>query len=426
MTELLLAASIAVFAATIAAVFRRPFNVKAGYAAAAGAAVMMLLGITTVKDVETVWYLTWNATFTLVAVIISSMIFDEAGFFEYAAIRITRISGGSGMKLFVLLILLSAGISAVFSNDGAILVMTPIVYSVLVRMGIEKKFAIAFIMGTGMIADTASLPLTVSNLTNILTANYFGIHFLAYAAVMAIPEAVSVGSTALLLTLFYRKSIGKNGYRSLNAGSVPIRDHMIYRLALPFISVLIILYSVGSLYGIPVSFFAIPAVAVLAALTFHRKKIDMAGIVKRAPWQIVIFSLGMYIIVFGLGREGITGMVTSALTYFSGFPGPASYLASGFMLAAMSAVMNNLPSVMIGNLAISGVSGHGMLPFVNVIANNIGPKFTTVGSLATLLWLNTLERKGFSEITTLYYMKVGASIALPVLALALLALWAVA
>ena len=87
--------------------------------------------------------------------------------------------------------------------------------------------------------------------------------------------------------------------------------------------------------------------------------------------------------------------------------------------------MNNMPSVMIGNLALSRFTDPASLIYANVIGNDIGPKFTPIGSLATLLWLYTLDRKGGIKISAVYYMKVGFLIAILVLTFSLLTLWLV-
>ena len=168
----MLIVSFIIFLVTLAMVIIRPRNIGIGYSAIAGAVVSLLLGITTIHDVYIVWGIVWNATFTFVAVIIASLIFDEAGFFEYAAVRIARFANGNGLKLFVMIIMLGAGISAVFANDGTALILTPIVYSLLTRAGVDKKHVVPFIMATGFIADSASLPLVVSNLVNKLFLDF--------------------------------------------------------------------------------------------------------------------------------------------------------------------------------------------------------------------------------------------------------------
>jgi arsenical pump membrane protein len=414
----------AIFVATLSLVVLRPRNLAIGYPATAGALLCLALGITTVSDVYTVWTIVWNATFTFIAVIIASLIFDEAGFFEYLALRLAGAARGHGVELFVILVLLGAGVSAVFANDGTALILTPIVYALLKKVGIQGRHAVPFIISVGFIADSASLPLVVSNLVNIVASSYFGIGFLKYAEVMVLPDAVAISSSLVLLWAYYRKNIPTH-YDAYNVGKPcsVIRDPLLFRIATPSILFLIFAYSLGSIYHVPVAFVAVPTVCVLFVVASLNRRINTLKILKTAPWQIVVFSLGMYLIVFGLGREGFTRLLMNLLTYTSTLPGPLATLSSGYVFAALAAVMNNMPSVMVGNLAIAHLTDHSRLVYANVIGNDIGPKFTPVGSLATLLWIHMLERKGDIKVTVSQYMKVGFAVGLPVLFLTLMALW---
>lgn len=415
--------SFIIFLITLIFVIAKPKSI--GYTATAGAVASIALGITTLHDVYIVWGIVWNATFTFIAVIIVSLIFDEAGFFEYAAIKLARIAGGNGTRLFVLIMLLGSGISAVFANDGTALVLTPIVSSLLVKAGVSKKSMVPYIMATGFIADSASLPLVVSNLVNIVTASYFSIPFLIYAIKMILPDAVAIMSSVAFLFIYYRNEIKQVKYNLQEDPEKAIRDPLVFKLAIPTIAILIVAYSVGGIYGVPVAFIAVPVVSVIFIIASKNKIINTFKILRIAPWQIVIFSLGMYIIVFGLGREGLTEMLYSMIYFISRFSGPIPQLASGYIFAFIAASMNNMPSVMIINLAIARFSDPGFLIYANVIGNDIGPKFTPIGSLATLLWLYTLERKSGIKISVPYYMKVGFIVAVPVLFFTLLTLWAV-
>jgi arsenical pump membrane protein len=152
------------------------------------------------------------------------------------------------------------------------------------------------------------------------------------------------------------------------------------------------------------------------------RKINTRKILIQAPWQVVYFSLGMFVIVFGMGREGLTFDLSYLLIKISYLGGTFSTVLSGFLFSMMAGLLNNLPSVMIGNLAIRGSHLGVNLAFANVIGNDIGPKFTPIGSLATLLWIYSLERKGEIRISKRYYMKVGFILTVPVLLVTLLAL----
>lgn len=416
-------ASLLIFASTLILVILKPKKLGIGYSALIGAVVSYLIGIINFSDVVVVWNIIWNATFTFVSIIIISMVLDEAGFFEYAAIKIARFSHGNGLYLFMLTILLGAGISALFANDGTALILTPIIYLLLVRAGLDSRAIIPYLMAVGFIADSSSLPFIVSNLVNIVSAEYFGISFLEYALKMLLPDVVSIGASLFFLYLFYRRDIpARIDLTNMKDESRVIRDPLIFRISVPLIAVLLVAYSVGGIFSVPVAFVAAPAaVAVLLIAGMHRR-VDVVKPLKQAPWQIVLFSLGMYIVVYGLGREGLTSMLSGALSSLAYIYAPLRIVLSGFLFAAIAGIMNNMPSVLLGSLAIGSLHTQGNLIYANVVGNDLGPKFTPIGSLATLVWLHTLNRKSGISISSSSYIKMGLTVGIPVLILTLLSL----
>jgi arsenical pump membrane protein len=416
--------SLFIFSVTLIMVLKKPKNIGIGYSALAGAGASILIGVSTLNDVIVVWDIVWNATFTFISVIIISLILDEAGFFEYIAYKIALYSRGNGKKLFVFIILLGSAISAIFANDGTALILTPIVYAILYRSNFSKNRILPFIMATGFIADTASIPFIVSNLVNLVTAGYFHISFSRYTEIMLIPDFVSIISSLAILYVYYRKNIKENFQPDMNIKPESfIKDKLIFLMAFPMTAILMLLYFLSGFMHIPISFVAMPVALLFYILARAGRKINANHVIKIAPWQVVFFSLGMYVIVFGVSKNGLDSIYIAILNYFSMLPGPFPIITSGFFFALNAAFMNNLPSVMVGDIAISGMAHPGLLMYANVIGNDIGPKFTPIGSLATLLWLYTLERKNSIKISFAYYMKTGFILAVPVLFLTLLSLY---
>ncbi len=405
---------------------KRPGNLGIGYPPIIGGIICIILGITPLGDLLVIWNIVWNSTFTLVAIIIYSLLLEEAGFFSYVAIRFVRFAGGSPRKTFVLLILLGSILSGLFANDGAILILTPIVYSILKHTGVSRSKYVPFLLSIGFIADTASSPLVISNLVNIITASYFHIQFVSYAEVMILPAVVAALSSLGMLYLLYRKELQmKIDQESLPDPKSVVKDRLVFSIAVPFTIALMAVYAFTGFLSIPIAFVAVPGAVLLLGISWRSRAIDTIKVVKEAPWHIVYFSLGMYVIVFGMGYQGLTDQLAAVLVYLSGFGSFISIVISGLVFSLLAGILNNLPSVMIGNLSIAHAGLSQNLAYANVIGNDIGPKFTPIGSLATLLWIYSIEKKGEIRISWKYYMKVGSFLTLPVLLCTLFTLWLV-
>ena len=180
-----------IFAATLVLVLWQPRGLGIGWTALGGAALALTTGCIVWADIPTVWAIVWDATFTFIGLIAMSLVLDAAGFFEWAALHVVRWGGGRGGRLFPLVILLGAAMSAVFANDGAILLLTPIVIAILQRLKFGPAAMLAFVLACGFVADSTSLPLVISNLVNIVSANYFGLTFDRYAMAMLPVEFIA-------------------------------------------------------------------------------------------------------------------------------------------------------------------------------------------------------------------------------------------
>lgn len=418
--------AILIFIFTLVLVIWQPKGLGIGWSASLGAVIALIFGVVQLSDIPVVWGIVWNATATFVAVIIISLLLDEAGFFEWAALHVARWGGGRGRLLFAFIVLLGAAVSALFANDGAALILTPIVMAMLLALGFTPAATLAFVMAAGFIADTASLPLIVSNLVNIVSADFFKIGFDDYAAVMVPVNVASVLASLAVLMLYFRRSIPASyDVGQLKAPSAAIKDLATFRAGWVVLVLLLIGFFGLEPLGVPVSAVAAVGAALLLAVAARGSVISTRKVLHGAPWQIVVFSLGMYLVVYGLRNAGLTDRIAGLLNIFaqSGVWGAA--MGTGFLTALLSSVMNNMPTVLIGALSIDASSATGVVKeamiYANVIGCDLGPKITPIGSLATLLWLHVLAKKG-TTIAWGYYFKVGIVLTVPVLFVTLAAL----
>ncbi|WP_166361882.1 arsenical efflux pump membrane protein ArsB [Pseudomonas akapageensis] len=415
-----------IFLLTITLVIWQPKGLNVGWSATLGAVLALLTGVVQLSDIPLVWHIIWNATGTFIALIIISLLLDEAGFFAWAALHVARWGRGSGRRLFAYIVLLGALVSALFANDGAALILTPIVVAMLLALRFSPAVTLAFVMAAGFIADTASLPLIVSNLVNIVSADFFGIGFNRYAAVMVPVNLVSVAATLGILLWFFRRDIPEQyNPAQLEPPRDAVRDPATFVAG--WLVLLILLLGCFALepLGIPVSAIAAVCAAVLLVIAGRGHKISTRKVLKEAPWHIVIFSLGMYLVVYGLRNAGLTANLALLLDRFAGQGVWGAAMGTGILTALLSSIMNNLPTVLIGALSIDASQATGVVKeamiYANVIGSDLGPKITPIGSLATLLWLHVLERRNI-HIGWGYYFKVGIVLTVPVLLVTLAAL----
>ncbi|MFK0312542.1 arsenic transporter [Pseudomonas sp. NPDC090233] len=415
-----------IFLFTLTLVIWQPKGLGVGWSATLGAVLALVFGVVSLHDIPAVWAIIWNATATFIALIIISLLLDEAGFFEWAALHVARWARGDGRRLFAFMVLLGAAVSALFANDGAALILTPIVMSMLLALRFSPAATLAFVMGAGFIADTASLPLVVSNLVNIVSADYFDLGFNAYASVMVPVNLAAVAATLLVLWLYFRRDIPlRYALDELKLPAMAVRDRATFRVGWVVLLALLASLFVLEPMGIPVSAVVAAGAAVLFAVAARGHVISTRRVLREAPWQIVVFSLGMYLVVYGLRNAGLTDSLTHVLNGLAQHGVWAASLGTGLIAALLSSVMNNLPSVLIGALSIQASEAEGVVReamiYANVIGCDLGPKITPIGSLATLLWLHVLARKGVT-IGWGYYFKVGVLLTVPVLLVTLAAL----
>lgn len=298
-----------VFALTLWLVIARPRGLSVAFGAAIGAFLALLLGLVHLPDLLAVWRATWNATFTLVALIVLSLLLGEAGLFRFLALHVARLAGGHTGRLFVLLVLFGALLAALFANDGAVLILTPIALELCGLLSFSRAASVAVLFAVGFVVDAASLPFVTSNLTNIITADLFGLSFTRYAGVMLpVNLAVVAASLGVLWALFRRSLPPRYDPGALPEAAGALRDPVTSGVGAGLMGLLLAGFFLAPALHLPVS--AVALTAALALLLTARGRGRAVGpVLRAAPWDVVVFSLGMYLVVYALQGAGLTALL---------------------------------------------------------------------------------------------------------------------
>jgi arsenical pump membrane protein len=431
-------AAIAVFAVTLFLMIKRPRGLRLGYAAGIGAVASLLLGTVTLGQAAQSFLDIWDAALAFLGIIALSVTLDAMGFFRWAALRVVRLARGSGLRLYFYIALLTAAVSILFANDSAVLILTPIVLEVVTCLGVYKKGKLAYLFTAGLIADTAAMPLITSNPINILSADYFHYSFIDHLIFMGPVAVATLLSSLLLIWLFFRKRIPKTydlkAADSLTSGKPAISPALL-KISLVTLVAIDVGYVLTSLNRFPVSLVICSGAVFLVAVywfalkqngTVNGEKKGLVGLARDINWDIVLFMLAIFIVVQGLESAGVTNLLASALTSASKLPSALGVFAPSMVVTVGASFMNNWPMTILGMLTIhqAAVTGPALtnLVFSNIIGNNLGPHFFPLGSLAILMWLEIMRRKGVT-ISLKEYLKVGATLSVAQVAIAAVVLW---
>lgn len=406
--------SIAIVAATLGLILGRPHGLNEAWAASLGACAVVLTGGLNLRELPDLLSETMDVLLFLTGMMILTVIVESAGVFEAIAERCAAAAKGSGRRLFVLVFLLGAVITAFLSLDVTVIVLTPIVYAITLRRRIDP---LPFMFGCTFVANTGSLVFPMSNLTNLLVVNQLEMDFRRFVSDMWLPNLVAVATNLAVFLILFRKQIPVRYEAGIKADL--LAPDWWFRAAWIVLAATLAGLILAGLMQWPLSLVAMIGALGLLALGGVTGRISLTFVSYRVTWPVLAFVVGMLDVVRGLERQWLDAVELHLPATATG-----ALLASVVTSAFGSNVVNNVPMTLLAIPAIerAGQDTRDVLGYGTLIGSNIGPTMTTYGSLATMLWLSLVRRRGV-DISTREYLRVGILTAPVVLVTATLALW---
>lgn len=384
-----------------------------------GACVLLVLGLISPADALSTLLREWNAFFFFLGMMGLSALAETAGLFDWLAIRAARLAKESAARLFLNVFLLGTFISMIFSNDATALILTPVVYVLVTKLRLS---VLPFMFACTFIADTASFLLPISNPINIIVLSRFPLDLFTFLRLLLLPSLVVISINIGTFFLLYRRHLkGKFDVTRLPSTEQAVKHKPYFRFTCIVLSAVAVAYIVASAKQFPLSLVAMSGalLLLLGALGWKRTTVLDAG--KRVSWAIFGFIAGMFIVVRSIEDTGLTTMFGKALLRLSGGTSLGAVLVGTGGAALGTNLINNVPMAVVMNSALgSTVNASATVQHAFVAATifgcDLGPNITTIGSLATVLWLLILRQRDV-EVSGLDYFKMGVMVT-PVMLLA--------
>lgn len=450
----------AVFAAAVILIIWRPRGLSEAGPAAAGAVILIGLGVVPPGDLLDLFDIVGGAALTILSTIAMSIVMDGIGVFRWAAHNLVRLSRGSGVLLYWNVVLLCFLMTMFFNNDGSILITTPILIRMLSLLRFKPRRQLPFLFAGAMVATASSAPIGVSNLANLIAMRIVGLDLETYALYMFVPSLAGIGCIAGLLFVIFRGDIPREipasvhaphpgphgparrspedtekpaeslpahppGKKAKNPPVHPLKfgpadavppeaGHLgLIRLTIGIVVLTRAGFFLGSGMGIPIEWIGIAGAAALVLVRWIWLRRGPKDLITQAPWHIIVFAFGIYVIVHAFHQSGAVDAAADFLSRQIGGDRFAAIMWMGGWLTLLSVFMNNLPAVMIGTMSLTGMHLETEVMqsayMANILGSDIGALLVPVGTLASLMWMFIL-RSHRIPITWGKYVKVAFAV----------------
>ena len=422
-TRTLLAALIGIM--TLVGIMTRPFRWNEAVIAMAGACILLILGLITPADAFFTLVRDWNTFLFFLGMMGLSALAEAAGLFDWLAVQAARLAAKSATRLFLNVFLLGSLISMILSNDATALILTPIVYVLVTKLRLP---VLPFLFACTFIADTASFLLPISNPINIIILSRFPLDLFTFLRLLFLPSLVVIAINFGVFFFLYRKQLREH----FDMGRLPlpgeaIKHQAYFRYTCAVLTLVAVAYVIASAIQFPLSLVALSGgiVLLIGALGWKRTTLHETG--KRISWSIFGFIAGMVIVVRSIEDTGLTAAFGSWLLKLSGGTTSGAVIVGTAGAALGTNLINNVPMAVVMASALGSIQHapmaiqHGFIA-ATIFGCDLGPNLTTVGSLATILWLLILRRRGI-DVSGLDYFRVGVIVTPLMLLAGALTIW---
>ncbi|GGX88009.1 arsenic transporter [Streptomyces minutiscleroticus] len=387
----------------------RPFGLPEAVVAVPAAALAVATGVISPAHARDEAGVLGPVVGFLAAVLVLAKLCDDEGLFRAGGAWLARTSRGRPRRLLVATFLLASGVTAVLSLDATVVLLTPVVFATVARLGAGPK---PHVYACAHLSNTASLLLPVSNLTNLLAFAASGLSFLRFAALMALPWLVAIAAEYLVLRRYFAAELDAGAAGAADA------DEPVERPVFALVTVACTLagFAVASAVGVEPAWVAAAGALVLAVRALARRRTTALAVVRAASLPFLAFVLALGVVVRAVVDNGLADALGRLVPGAQSLP---ALLAAAALAALLANLINNLPAVLV-LLPLAAPAGPGMVLAV-LLGVNIGPNLTYAGSLATLLWRRIVHQHDheveLGEFTRLGLLTVPAALVPAVVAL---------
>jgi arsenical pump membrane protein len=398
----------------------RGFQFSPGSAAVLGVLMLLLTNMLQPHDLVEAARIQWRPLLTLTCIMLMTGVVQEVGAFERLAARIeSRARSRTAVHTFTVVFVVSVITPSLLNNDAAILILTPLVVALTRRIfpgkpEVTLAFAFAVFLAPGV------APFIVSNPMNMIVAEFTGLGFNSYAAVMLPISVAGAALTYVILRGVYGKLL--RAAEPVDTGPIATIDrHPAERPAVALLVIIFLAYPVAAALGGDIWSVAVAGAVGSLALARRYRIAPLPKVAGHVSVDILAFLWGIFLVVQGLQHVGAVEWLAS---FYGGVPagGGEQLVRIGLTSAVGSAVIDNHPMSILNMMAI-GANDDPKLLLSALVGGDIGPRLLPIGSLAGLLWIDLLRRSG-TRIGVGQFLRLGTIVLIPTLALSLLMLWA--